>query len=234
VQAKFDYSGFAELETVEQNLRKYNADIVSKMSRHVADSNPVLEFGAGLGTLAMEWQRQTGVKPECLEIDLRQQQIILERGFVCYSSTDAIRKKFAGIYLSNVLEHIQDDEAALQEMHGLLLEGGFLAVYVPAFMCLFSKFDQYLGHYRRYHKRELINKVVSTGFTVVECRYVDCIGFFAWYFAKLFSRKEGPALPSAGGLRLLDSLVYPVSKALDSVIMKRLLGKNLLLIARRC
>lgn len=227
------YSGFAELLAVEQHLRRYTTDIVSKMGQHFTGRTSVLEFGAGIGTLAAEWQRQTGVQPECLEIDGKQRQMILDRGFVCYPSTVAVTKKFSGIYSSNVLEHVDDDTGMLQELNGLMLDGSLLALYVPAFMCLYSTFDRYLGHYRRYHKAELIEKVTRAGFTVIKCQYVDSIGFFAWYVAKLFGSAEGADLPGGASLRFYDSYVYPISKTMDSLIMKGLLGKNLLLIAKK-
>ena len=94
-----DYSGFAELENAEANLRCYNAGIVSKMSAHFKNKTSILEFGAGIGTLAIEWRRQTGITPECLEVDAGQQQIIASRGFVCYGSPAAIEKHFDGVLL---------------------------------------------------------------------------------------------------------------------------------------
>jgi SAM-dependent methyltransferase len=228
------YSGFPELVAVERYLGRYTSDIVSKMARHFSDCEPVLEFGAGIGTLAAEWQRQTGVAPECLEIDPTQQQVIRDRGFRCFPSLSSVDKQFSGIYVSNVLEHVEDDRGLLQQLHALLLKDGMLAIYVPAFMCLYSRFDHYLGHHRRYRRSELIGKVAGCGFTVVECRYVDSIGFLAWYGVKLLGKSpEGADLPSPMSLRFYDAVIYPVSKTLDSLLMKTLVGKNLLLIARK-
>ncbi len=228
-----EYVGSAELLAIEQNLRYYNSDIVSKMTRYFAGKRPVLEFGAGIGTLAREWHKETGVKPECLEIDARQQQTILDRGFACYGSLGAVTKKFGGIYSSNVLEHIEDDVRILEQLNALLVDGGILAIYVPAFMCLFSNIDKSLGHYRRYHKAELIDKAVRTGFQIVTCQYVDSIGFFSWYAAKLLGNVDGANLSSSRSLRFYDSWLYPISRALDALFAKRLVGKNLLLVAKK-
>jgi predicted SAM-dependent methyltransferase len=197
-----EYGGLSELEQIEQNLPGYNADIVSKLSQHMLGRKQVLEFGAGIGTLALEWERQTRVKPECLEIDPRQQAIIQERGLVCYRSASEITKRFDGIYTSNVLEHIENDTATLQQLSTLLVERGLLAIYVPAFMCLFSDTDQSLGHYRRYRRADLICKVVQAGFEVVHCQYVDVLGFFAWYASKWLNRRIQRKSPVPGGRHL--------------------------------
>jgi SAM-dependent methyltransferase len=224
-----EYSGFADLLSIEDNLRAYNADIVSKIARYFEGKRSVLEFGAGIGTLAVEWEKQTGVKPECLEIDGKQQEIIAGRGFACYQSIDAVSgRKFDGVYTSNTLEHIDDDLGALKQVHSVMRDGGILAVYVPAFMCLFSEFDRSIGHYRRYDRDGLVDKAQRAGFQVIDCCYADCLGFFAW-FAKL--KLFGGA--TLTGLRFYDKWVYPLSNTLDALFMRQVLGKNLLLIARK-
>jgi len=228
------YSGFPELLAVEEHLPGYNAYIVRRMAQYLAGGKSVLDFGAGIGTLAIAWEKQTGIKPECLEVDTRQRQMIVERGFTCYPSTEAVRKRFAGIYSSNVLEHIEDDLGALKQVRSLLAEGGLLAVFVPAFMSLFSAFDSSLGHYRRYARAELIEKVRSAGFQVVLCEYVDCLGFYAWFLKmKLLRGNAGVKLPNATELRFYDRWIFPASTLLDRLLMRRVVGKNLLLFAKR-
>ena len=220
------YSGFAELRAIEESLRRYNADIVRNLSGCLEGRKRVLDFGAGIGTLAMEWEKQTGVKPDCLEVDARQRQMILERGFRCYAAIDSASKTFEAIYSSNVLEHIEDDLGAFVSMYSLLEEGGVLALYVPAFMCLFSELDRSAGHYRRYGRAELIHKTMRAGFRVVKCEYSDCLGFAAWL-------ANGATFPGAAALRLYDRWIYPVSRVLDGVGMRRVAGKNLILIAKK-
>ncbi len=214
----------SELLSIENNLRGYNADIVSKMARHFQGRRSVLEFGAGIGTLAIEWEKQTNVKPECVEIDLNRRQIIRDRGFKCYSAISEIAKRFEGIYLSNVLEHVEDDLGVLKELTGVMSDGAVLAVYVPAFRQLYTALDRSLGHRRRYRRAELIDKATTAGFELIDCHYVDCIGLLAWFFA---------SLSNAARLRFYDKWLYPFSRTMDHLFMRPLAGKNLLLIARK-
>ena len=228
-----DYSGVRELWANEKFLINYNHDIVSKVSRHFAGSSDVLEFGAGIGTLSQLWLSKTGVRPECLEIDESLQKIIADRGFHCYGSLDAIAKAYDGIYTSNVLEHIEDDAATLKKLHRLLKPGGILAVYVPAFMLLYSHIDAAVGHYRRYAKKDLLRKLEQAHFKVLEYRYVDSIGFFAWLALKIIGSKQGGGDDLDRNLRIYDKYGYPLSTFLDELVFKHLFGKNLLVIARR-
>ncbi len=231
--AHTEYQSSAELVAIEENLKGYNADVVSKMARYFEGKRSILEFGAGIGTLALEWQKQTGVKPDCVEIDLKQQQIIQNRGFVCHRTIADAGRKFDGIYSSNVFEHIDDDVSVLEELHSVMCEGAVLCVYVPAFACLFSRIDALLGHYRRYDKAEFRDKVTRAGFKIVDCYYSDVIGFFAWFGANLFGERDGGSIANAASLRFYDKWIYPVSRTLDALFMRRLLGKNLLLIATK-
>jgi 2-polyprenyl-3-methyl-5-hydroxy-6-metoxy-1,4-benzoquinol methylase len=64
----------------------------------------------------------------------------------------------------NVLEHIEDDSLALANMRDLLTPGGRLILLVPAMKALYGSLDIKLGHYRRYEKDELVNKLRATGF----------------------------------------------------------------------
>ena len=98
-------------------------------------------------------------------------------------------------------------------------------------MFLYSNIDSKLGHYRRYSKKNLINKVSKSGFQIESCVYVDSLGFFAWLFLKIF--KLG--INDSGSLLLpiYDKFICPLSKMLDKLGLKFLFGKNLLLLARK-
>jgi hypothetical protein len=54
------------------------------------------------------------------------------------------------ILLMDVLEHIQDDLAALRLAASKCRENGYLFITVPALQWLWSPHDEFLGHYRRY------------------------------------------------------------------------------------
>ena len=67
----------------------------------------------------------------------------------------------------NVLEHVDNDRAALREMYRTLRPGGRGVLVVPAGPRLFDCYDEMLLHFRRYSARELIGKAQDSGFSVV-------------------------------------------------------------------
>ena len=52
--------------------------------------------------------------------------------------------------MADVLEHVEDDAAALNAVASMLAPGGLLIVTVPAYGWLWSRHDERHHHYRRY------------------------------------------------------------------------------------
>jgi len=68
----------------------------------------------------------------------------------------------AGMF--DVLEHIEDEAGALQQVHALLRPGGRLFLTVPAYNFLHSADDVMAGHFRRYTVRSLERALIANGF----------------------------------------------------------------------
>lgn len=63
----------------------------------------------------------------------------------------------------DVLEHLQDDRAALRELRRVVAPGGALLVTVPAYQGLWSRHDEINHHHRRYSRRALMEAAGSAG-----------------------------------------------------------------------
>ncbi|MDP9393045.1 MAG: class I SAM-dependent methyltransferase [Actinomycetota bacterium] len=70
----------------------------------------------------------------------------------------------------DVLEHLQDDAAAVAEVRRVLRPGGTYLVAVPADMALWSAHDEAVGHVRRYARPELVDLISSAGLEVQHAR----------------------------------------------------------------
>lgn len=93
----------------------------------------------------------------------------------------------------NVLEHIRRDRAVLDQCLRLLQPGGKLLLFVPAFQCLFGSMDQSYGHFRRYSRAEVEEKITRAGFQVEYCRYLNLLGVAGWWWnGKILKRKIIP------------------------------------------
>jgi 2-polyprenyl-3-methyl-5-hydroxy-6-metoxy-1,4-benzoquinol methylase len=230
---KTDYSGTTELYMVENALKKYNSYIINLISEYWTKEFSVLEFGAGIGTLAKIWEYKNKSKPDCIEIDKSLIKILKKRGFIVYNNTKSLTHKYNFIYSSNVLEHIKDDVAILRNLNHYLTKNGLLIIYVPAFNLLYSELDQTIGHYRRYTKKELSTKLLASDFTVLNCHYVDSLGFIASLAIKYLGYKKSKGLASRRSFRIYDTYIFPISKILDQIGFKNFIGKNLFIVAKK-
>lgn len=232
------YSGIEELLDSEQGLEFYNKDIVKKILREFSlplnskIKTRIVEFGAGTGALAEVMRKNFGIQPVCIEIDPNLIQILSSKDFETYPDVKLLPAPVEFIYTSNVLEHIEDDVDVLVQIKNKMLPGGLLAIYVPALPILFSEMDAKVGHYRRYTKKELENKVKQAGLKIENCYYNDFMGVPAMLSLKIFGYKGKSGIGSKKSLVIYDRIIYPISIFLDYFFMKRVIGKNLLLIAR--
>jgi SAM-dependent methyltransferase len=81
----------------------------------------------------------------------------------------------------NVLEHIEDDRAALSNLAASVGPGGAIFLLVPAFMSLYGEHDRADHHFRRYTKRMLADTVAPLPIDIERSYYMNLPGFFAWF-----------------------------------------------------
>jgi SAM-dependent methyltransferase len=66
----------------------------------------------------------------------------------------------------NVLEHIEDDLAALRNIRSMLDDGGCAIILVPCGQSIYNSLDEELGHFRRYSEDQLRERMTAAGFDV--------------------------------------------------------------------
>lgn len=121
---------------------------------------------------------------------------------------------FDTVVCLNVLEHVEDDLFALEQMRDVLVDGGSLALLVPAHRFLYGEFDRAVGHYRRYERRELSDRLQRAGFRIVEMKFFSMLATLPWLINGRWLKRD--YLP-AGQANLANQLV-PLLK------LERLIG----------
>jgi SAM-dependent methyltransferase len=84
------------------------------------------------------------------------------------------------IVCSNVLEHLEPDQAVLHSFYRTLVRGGRCVVVVPAGQWLYTGIDREFGHYRRYSRRDLASKMTAAGFEIAYAKQFNRLGALAW------------------------------------------------------
>ena len=88
----------------------------------------------------------------------------------------------------DVVEHLDDDLAGLQEMRRVLRREGRALLFVPAFMFLWGVQDDVSNHRRRYTLKGLKRVVREAGFEVERATYVNLSFFAPILLGRLFMR----------------------------------------------
>jgi SAM-dependent methyltransferase len=151
----------------------------------------VIEVGAGIGNftrllLDREAVFAMDVEPACVDrLRKRFAEHVNVQVMVGDAASGALRDLTSfepdSCVCINVLEHVEDDHAALENMRAALTVGGVIVLLVPAFPALYGPIDRNLGHYRRYTRRNLIQTARAARLVIRKMHYVNMAGFFGWW-----------------------------------------------------
>jgi len=140
----------------------------------------LLEIGPGAGTLLVEFA-QRGFDCAALESSAEAREMVEKVAGAAQADVDLHaapgadwNDRFDCLFAFDVLEHIEDDRAALDQWATWLRSGGTLVLSVPARMRLWTAGDEWAGHFRRYERDALIALVEAAGLKVER---FECYGF---------------------------------------------------------
>ena len=78
----------------------------------------------------------------------------------------------------DLIEHLPDDLAGLQEIARITKPGGYVFINVPALPLLWSDWDQAVGHQRRYKKQAMQKLIKDAGLETILLHYANSLPFF--------------------------------------------------------
>jgi len=129
-----------------------------------------------------------------------------------------------GVTALNVLEHIDDDFTALNEIYRILTPGGMAHVEVPAGPACFDLYDEVLLHFRRYRLRDLVAMAQRIGFEVRSATHLGFLIYPAFRLVKSRNRARYSGLPPAEKQSVVKR---HISATGSSLVMRVALGAEL-------
>jgi 2-polyprenyl-3-methyl-5-hydroxy-6-metoxy-1,4-benzoquinol methylase len=127
-------------------------------------------------------------------------------------------EKFDSIIAINVLEHVEDDIFALQQLYKMLKSEGILIILVPCHKFLYNVIDTNVGHFRRYTKKDLELKIRKTRFSIERMFYFNMLGIIGWYINGNIAKN--PKINSSAS-KLFDRIV-PLLKYMEAMTGKKI------------
>lgn len=168
---------FAKLALLEENnfwFKARNKLIIWALLRYFSKMQTFFEIGCGTGYVL------SGIQKAFPNVNLQGSEIFCEGlKFAAERVRDAnlfqmdarnipYQDEFDVIGAFDVLEHIDEDEKVLREIHKALHGSGGIILTVPQHQFLWSVQDELACHVRRYSRAELANKLTKAGFKIVK------------------------------------------------------------------
>ena len=219
--------------------------LVWALGRHFPRAASVLDVGCGRGSVLAAIRRArpslTLAGAEVLADGRRAAQRRLP-GVALYQ-VDARRlpfdREFDVVTSCDVLEHLDDDREAARELFRAVVPGGGLVATVPQHRWLWSPFDAFSHHRRRYERAELVGVVEQAGFVVERVTSFVTTLLPLVLLSRLRRRRLNGDFDPTAELRVAGAANALLERTLDAErLMIRAglslpIGSSLLVVARR-
>ncbi len=184
----------------------------------------VLEIGSGTGNLTRRLvPRDAYVASDVNPLYLHTlRHLTHDRPYLDVTLTDVTRGSsfprlpggFDTVVCLNVIEHVDDDRGALENIRRVLAPDGKAIVLVPHDPRLFGTLDEVLGHKRRYTAASLRQVAADAGFEVQEILTFNRVGSPAWWLNGRLLRRHHFGLVQIAVLNLLTPIFRRIDRAL--------------------
>ena len=228
---------------------RYNEWLLDSVSGALEGAHRVLDVGCSIGNIAQRLSDRIPDDPETdesvrvvgLEIihaaaeefrrrhEGREDLEVVEGSILAPPDALQERAPFDAAVCFNVLEHVEEDVAALMRIRSLLKPRGRVGLIVPGGGdFLYGSLDSLDRHYRRYTPARLSARLERAGFDIVDLRPINFAGFFLWFL-------KGRVLRSkrfhVGEVQSFDRMV-PTLRKIDRLLGPPT-GQSLAVVAQR-
>ena len=228
----------SDLETM-QEARRYSAHLFSLFRPYIGSR--VLEVGSGIGTMSRQLadmaEHVVGIEPN-MNCAVRVQELMRNHPRftlrTCHleecDPAELASHRFDTVVCVNVLEHIDNDVAALRMFREAVVPGGRVLIFVPAVQAAYGPLDAELGHHRRYSPATLAKAFQAAEMDLRLLRYTNPIGLLGWMFNAHVTKARTHSLTQ---VRLFETLIAPWALPLERLLPPPPIGLSLVAVGRR-
>ncbi|OQW94337.1 MAG: SAM-dependent methyltransferase [Beggiatoa sp. IS2] len=222
--AGFEAKFFTQLVELEANnfwFRARNRLIIWALQRYFPHTRNFLEIGCGTGFVlagikqALPHLTVYGSEIFTKGLEFAAQRLANTQLFQMDARHLPFEHEFEVIGAFDVLEHVKEDTTILGEMYKATLPKGGIILTVPQHPWLWSQTDEYAHHIRRYHAKELKNKVEKAGFQVERMTSFVFILLPLMMMSRLRPKKQRANVDVIAELKMSDITNFLLEKILD-------------------
>jgi SAM-dependent methyltransferase len=190
--------------------------VMDLVNRHVLKPDPIIvDIGCGTGATASALGRVgrvVGVDFSPLALKACASRGLSELLRAKAEAIPLATGSVDAIVATDILEHLDDDLAALTEFRRVLKPGGQVVMTVPAYQFLWSEHDLALMHRRRYVAAQIGELAARAGFRRVRLGYALSL-LFPLALGRLLRRREASDRPP-------EALIKPIPDWLNAALIR--------------
>jgi SAM-dependent methyltransferase len=217
------FATLAEQEAQSFWFRYRNKLVVWAMRKYCNGLESFFEMGCGTGfvlsAIAAQWRESSLKGSDIFVAGLGFAARRLQRAEFMQMDGRAVPfvRHFDAIGAFDVIEHIEEDEAVLSQLHAALKDGGTLVLTVPQHAWLWSPIDDYACHVRRYDARSLHAKIEQAGMEVKFSTSFISLLLPAMFASRLVTRGKSVSEVEVGNELELNPIVNGLFKLVCNV-----------------
>jgi SAM-dependent methyltransferase len=201
-----------------------------------------LEIGCGEGVLRAQLEQHSSWTIDGCDLDLASLKNNPPlRGDVflydIFQRLPALESRYDFVLLFDVIEHIEHVREFVEAGLFHLKPGGWVFIDVPALNSLFSRYDEAVGHLRRYDKKMMTDELRQCDLEIVDLSYWGFTFLPILQLRKMIVRRADAQSVVEKGFRppgaLANAILTMMIRAEVSLLPDPALGTSLLAIARK-
>ena len=179
------------------------------MQKHCPPPELLVEGGIGSGRNLIEF-RKLGYDVAGYDLMPESVSHVKQRGIADVQVHDLGQpwpvedNSLTAVVLLDVLEHVEFPVTVLKHVHRALRPDGAVIITVPAYQWLYSRWDEQLGHFRRYTAKEFRRQADAANFRVQWLNHWNSFTLPAAMavrgWEKLFPQKDAPDFPEVSSM----------------------------------
>ena len=228
-----DEFSFAYPDGIENNYWHFarNKFILSTIKKYPLKN--ILDVGSGRGIVTDHLFRN-GIPIQGVE--LGNTTPISNSNVPIYYDTDALSLtgKYDAITLFDVIEHIEEPVKFMKELVSHFKDVEYLIITVPARQELWTNFDDYYGHFKRYNLEIMKTEMKEVGFEVIENHYFFHALYFLIQLSNKISKKRNIQfnVPTSF-IKMIHSTLGQLFYMEKYITPKKLVGSSIICIAKK-